>query len=443
MCSSKDHYRDIIEVEGGGYDSLTVIGVTEIVEEDEKEDYDVEIEEWCTGYILSVFGFLWVIVPIIVLSHRCVLVYWWRTRKNNHQKKTEEDFISTSASINANTKSNNNSNSNNTNRKNENENENEKENKKENIQWHPYMMAICEDDFYRRNILIVYMTTVFTSAAFIIAILCSIEYPADDGTCNKLYTEKSCLSNTAMLSLDIDSSMTMKHCEWDVEYSECNYLQNPVDAYHILVIVLLVAVCFTPIVFLIDIIFYRILLAPSPSSSATQIEEEEEDKDDKNNYNDTELNESREIGDGDGETETDIDTDTDNAKANEIAIELGSEIDRLLLTPEDQKLELGEIQEAVIHNNNNNNNNNNGDDNNVDDSSNKLNLLRPTIRPTSFSKKEIDDFRLFRHDLSLSLYHHRSPSARTRHAGKSISLSLSLYWCIVDVLFLVSCGVLH
>jgi len=266
MCSSQDRNTEIIE-EDEDFDEMTVIGITEIVEEEVVEDTAAQIDEWCTGYILSVFGLLWILVPLLVLLHRCVLVYWWRKRNK------KKDFISrkkTKKGIQAD------------------ENyeklrttvpvvfdQDQTEMSKAihgMIKRHPYFMAVCEDDSYRRNILILYLVTVFTFVAMCVAIICSFEYPADDGQCNALGTERACLSRNSIL----DNSM--KHCEWDSEFLECNYLQNDVVVGHILLMILLLALFFVPIVFLIDIVFFRVLLAPPPQVETKEDLEKEQDK---------------------------------------------------------------------------------------------------------------------------------------------------------------------
>ena len=79
----------------------------------------------------------------------------------------------------------------------------------------------------------------------------------DNGECAAITSYESCV--TKMTFFDD----TVRTCEWDSEYSECYYIEPEITVSGLILITVLLSIVWLPFQITTDIIFNRILLAPT------------------------------------------------------------------------------------------------------------------------------------------------------------------------------------
>ena len=125
--------------------------------------------------------------------------------------------------------------------------------------------------FFDRGVSALDLLTTSCVSAFLIALLLDLQYPSDDGTCSSFLSLDACESKRSMFNSDESMcswapeqpGSSIHYCYWVEPKSSISTLVNVV-----LVVIVITGPCFS----LVDMVFEKILRAPSPEKANEAVE---------------------------------------------------------------------------------------------------------------------------------------------------------------------------
>jgi hypothetical protein len=128
---------------------------------------------------------------------------------------------------------------------------------------HDYAVPFLVTNPVEKAIKTGYIVSVLTMHAFVLIVLFDLQYPSDNGECEALLTEDNCIAKKSPISSDLNQ------CYWDPEYTECHFKENTPTFEAFVWILILMAIMVVPLQFLLDLIFLRVLMAPTATDLDT------------------------------------------------------------------------------------------------------------------------------------------------------------------------------
>jgi hypothetical protein len=136
---------------------------------------------------------------------------------------------------------------------------------------HLVMVMYSAEQRYTRLMSALVVVTTFVVSTFITALLLDIQYPTDNGKCDVHITEESCLARASVLNSDENM------CRWeygiDGEFDRCYWTKPEFSVRTLAIVFVCVAMITAPAYALLDILNYKLLLAPMPHEVNKELDE--------------------------------------------------------------------------------------------------------------------------------------------------------------------------